>query len=55
MFLIVIAKIKDRDWIDVLLQIGSVATFVAFGIAMLLIKRGQSKKPTQKDPTDGAS
>ena len=46
---LIIAQEQSGDWIDVLLKIGIFATFVVFGVALLLIKLGKSKKPKARD------
>jgi hypothetical protein len=40
------------DWIDVLLKIGTFATFIVFGIAIWLIKKGADKKKASQDLED---
>ena len=40
------------DWIDVLLKIGILATFVVFGVAVWIMKREADKKKASQDPED---
>ena len=40
------------DWIDVLLSIGTFATFVVFGIAIWLIKKEADRKKASQDSED---
>ncbi len=40
------------DWIDVLVKVGSFATFVIFGIAVWIMKKEADKKKASQDPKD---
>ena len=40
------------DWIDVLVKVGSFATFVIFGIAVWIMKKEADKKKASQGPKD---
>jgi hypothetical protein len=44
-----LAQEEGSDWVDILLQVGIVATFVAFAIAVVLIRIRMSKKKKSCD------